>query len=111
MICSDCGKHFEVGDWPFPCAGLGHEPGSFWTGDAQVHTTEKVVVYQDGQGNIRVPGRGDRPIHPKLAAAGFERRELNSISQVREVEKKTGLIHERSNYDLHSARADRDTGS
>ena len=95
----------------FPCAGLGHEPGSFWLGDAQVHPSERVVVYEGPTGDIKIPGRGDRPIHPKYAAEGYVRRELTSITDVRNVEKRTGLIHERSNYDLHSARADRDTGS
>jgi hypothetical protein len=110
-MCPDCGKHYDVGDWPFPCAGLGHSPGSFWTGDAQVHTSEKVVVYEGPSGDVKIPGRGDRPIHPKLAAEGYVRRELDSISDVRKVERKTGLIHERSNYDAHSAAADRDTSS
>ena len=111
MICTDCGKHYEVGDWPFPCAGLGHAPGSFWTGDAQLHPSEKVVIHEGPNGEIKIPGRGDRPMHPKLAAEGYVRRELNTISEVREVERKTGLRHERSHYDLNSARADRDLGS
>jgi hypothetical protein len=109
-ICPDCGKHYEVGDWPYPCAGLGHELGSFWIGDAAIHSSEKVVVYErDGQ--IRIPGRGDRPMHPKYAAEGWERKVLDSIADVRRVEKQTGLIHEQSNYDRNSAAADRDTNS
>lgn len=109
--CPDCGKYIDIGDWPFACAGLGHAPGSFWAGDAQLHCSEKVVIHEGPRGEIRIPGRGDRPLHPKLAAAGYIRRELNSIAEIRQVEKRTGLIHERSSYDLNSAAADRDTGS
>lgn len=111
MICTDCGKHLDIGDWPFPCAGLGHEPGSFWLGPAAVHAGEKVVIYENpATGEIRIPGRGDRPIHPKLAAAGYERKVLDTVADVRRVEQKTGLIHESSNYD-NSGTAERDTGS
>jgi hypothetical protein len=109
--CPDCGASLGIGDWPFPCGGKGHFAGSFWRGDAQVHSSEKVVVYQDAQGHIRIPGRGDRPIHPKLAAAGYERRVLDTVQEVRQVEKATGYIHEDSNYSANSAMKDRDTGS
>ncbi len=109
-MCPDCGKHFDVGDWPYPCAGLGHEPGSFWLGDANLHSTEKVVVFERN-GQVRIPGRGDRPMHPKLAAEGWERRTLDSIADVRRVEKQTGLIHEASQYDKNSVKAEHDTGS
>jgi hypothetical protein len=110
--CPDCGKHYDCGDWPFACAGMGHEPGSFWAGDAQLHTSEKVVVNRNTRtGEITIPGRADRPLHPKLAAAGIVRETLDSISDIRRVEKKTGLIHERSNYHANSAQAEKDTGS
>ncbi len=111
-ICTDCGCHIELGDWPLPCAGLGHSlKGTYWAGDAAIHTSERVVVHEGPNGEIRIPGRGDRPIHPKLAAEGYVRRELNTASEIREVEKKTGLIHERSSYHANSAQADKDTGS
>src|SRR5262245_58449697 len=108
MICPDCGKHYDIGDWPFPCVGLGHAPGSFWNGDAQIHSSEKVVVYERN-GQIRIPGRADRPMHPKYKAEGWERKELNTVSEIRRVERLTGTIHEQSNYDKNSAAADRDT--
>jgi hypothetical protein len=110
-ICSDCGKHYECGDWPFPCAGLGHDPGSFWAGDAQLHSSEKVVINRNiHTGQVTIPGRADRPLHPKRAA-GYVRETLDSVSDIRRVEKQTGLIHERSHYDANSALADKDTGS
>ena len=110
-LCPDCGKYFEIGDWPFACAGMGHTPGSFWSGDAAFGTGEKVVVYESPTGEIRIPGRGDRPIHPKYAAEGYVRKELSSVPEIRQVEKRTGLIPERSNYDMNSAKAERDTNS
>lgn len=109
-LCPDCGKHFDIGDWPFPCAGLGHEPGSFWLGDSNIHTSEKVTVFERG-GEVRIPGRGDRPMHPKLVAEGWERRTLDNATQIRALERKKNLIHEQSNYNQHSTQAEKDTGS
>jgi hypothetical protein len=108
-ICPDCGISIDIGMWPFACAGMGHEPGVFWRSDAQIHSSEKVVVLEGPGGDIKIPGRGDRPLHPKLAAAGYVRHELNSMTEVREVERRTKTIHERSSYDKNSAAADRDT--
>jgi hypothetical protein len=110
-ICPDCGKHFEIGDWPYPCAGLGHELGSFWHGDSAIHTSEAVTVFTNPEtGDIKIPGRGDRPIHPKLAAAGYRRETINTAAGIRDLEKKKNLVHEASNYN-NSGAAERDTGS
>lgn len=101
-ICPDCGKHFEVGDWPFGCAGLGHQVGPFWLGDAEVHTSEK--TYADVHpvtGDQKIPGRFDRPMNAKLSAAGYERRELR-LSEVRQLEKK-GLVSEKLNYNSNGS--------
>ncbi len=110
MICSDCGINIGIGMWPLPCAGMGHELGSFWQGDSNIHTSEKVTVFERN-GQVRIPGRGDRPMHPKLEAEGWQRRTLDSISDIRQVEKQTGLIHEQSQYDKNSTQAEKDTGS
>jgi hypothetical protein len=111
-ICADCGKHIEIGDWPFACAGLGHSlKGTFWTGGAQIRQSEKVVVYRGPGGDVKIPGRADRPLHPKLKAAGYVRETLDTVSDVRRIERETGLIHEASNYDSGSATAEKDTGS
>lgn len=110
--CPHCHEPYQVGSWPLPCNGKGHELGVFWRGDAQVHTSEKVVVYENPRtGEVRIPGRGDRPIHPKLAACGFERKTLDTIADVRALERKTGTIHEQSNYSPNSSLAAHDTGS
>ena len=111
-ICPDCGQHIEIGDWPFACAGLGHSlKGTFWSGDSQIHQSEKVTVYRGPDGDVKIPGRADRPMHPKLAAAGYVREELSTAADVRRIEKETGLIHERSNYSENSVQALKDTGS
>ena len=94
--------------WPLPCGGNGHQIQSR---NAQVHSSEKLVVLEGPKGEIRIPGRGDRPIHPKYEAAGFRRKVIDTMSGVREVEKKTGLISEALNYDKNSARAERDCGA
>jgi hypothetical protein len=99
MICSDCGKHFGIGDWPFACAGLGHAPGSFWVGDAGIHTSQKVVVLENKyNGDVKIPGRGDRAVHPKLVAEGYVRKELDTMADIRRVERKTGTVHEAGSY-------------
>ena len=111
-MCPDCQKPYETGDWPFPCAGLGHTPGPFWTGSAQIHTSEKVVVYENPRtGDIKIPGRGDRPIHPKLAAAGYERVTLDTHADIHRVERKTHTQHEAGNYGSNSSQELKDTGA
>jgi hypothetical protein len=106
-LCSLCGNPVVIGDWPWCPHGI---PAS--RGDAQIHTSEKVTVMQNPQtGEVRIPGRGDRAIHPKYAAAGFELKTIDSIPQLRQLEKTQGLVHERSHYDSGSVTAERDTGS
>ncbi len=112
MICSDCGINIGIGMWPLPCAGMGHELGSFWQGDSNIHTSEKVTVFQHPvTGEIRIPGRTDRPMPAGYAAEGYERKTLDTMTQVRELEKKKNLIHERLNYNQNSTQAEKDTGS
>jgi hypothetical protein len=106
-ICEDCGKAYGVGQWP-------HCPhGRVTPIDAQIHSSEKVTVFANPTtGEVRIPGRGDIAINPKLAAAGFtERRTIDTHTQLRGLEKQTGTIHEVSNYNKNSATADRDYGS
>lgn len=113
MICPSCGHDPVIGEWPFDCRGRGHELSRSFSAGVSVHTSEQAIVYRNPETNeFRVPGRADRPIHPKYQAAGFtERVALTSGSEVRKFEKSTGLIHESSNYDSGSGRAERDTGS
>lgn len=112
MECKDCGTELQIGDWPFPCGGRGHRIGAFWSGDAQIHASEQVVLEVNPRTGVeRVAGRTDVPMNPKLAAEGFVRKNLETITQVREFEKRKGFIHERSWYNKNSTQAERDTGS
>lgn len=109
MICPSCGRDPEIGEWPFDCRGRGH---TMHKQDAQIHTSEKVVFFENPRtGEVRIPGRGDRPMNPKLAACGFERRTADTVGAVRRLEKRTGKISEVLNYDKNSVQAERDTGS
>lgn len=112
MTCPDCGHTPGIGEWPLRCKGSadGHALGRFWKQDASIHQSEKVVVFRNAQGEVRIPGRADRPMPEKYAAAGFVREELSSVAEIRKVEKQKGLIHESSNYDSGSAAPERDTG-
>ena len=109
MICPSCGYDPAIGEWPLDCKGRGHV---IYKRDAAVHTSERVrVIENPSTGEIRIPGRTDRPIHPKYQKAGFTQyKDLTTLQEVRQLEKKQGLVHEASNYD-NSGRAERDTGS
>jgi hypothetical protein len=111
IFCSDCGEHLRIGDWPFPCNGRGHKPGPYFTGDAEIHASEKVVIYENARtGDQRIPGRGDRPIHPKLAAEGYERKVLSN-EEKKSMEKRKGLVHEPGNFRESGSAINKDYGS
>jgi len=110
--CPDCDKHFDIGDWPFPCGGLGHAPGPFYSGDAQLAEKDKVVIdYNPRTGVTHTPGRNDRPMHPKKVADGFIRQKLNTINDIKRFEKQSGKVNEAVHYYKNSARAERDIGA
>lgn len=111
-LCPDCGKHIEIGDWPYGCAGMGHAPGPFYTGDAQLHDSDKVVIDYNPRTNVtHIPGRADKPMHPKKAADGFIRKTLDTISDIKRFEKSSGKISEAVHYYKNSHRAEKDTNS
>lgn len=63
---------------------------------AQVHTSERAVVYWNpATGERRTPPRADQPMPEVYARQGFERREILSMSSY---ERETGLVHEASNF-------------
>jgi hypothetical protein len=111
FICGTCGQYNSTNhitfDWEkcVHCGTLRSEK------HASIHASERVVInYNPATGEVRIPGRADRPIHPKYAAEGYERRELPHLSDVRKLEKEKGLVHEASNYD-GSGNDQRDTHS
>lgn len=103
MTCINCGEEIHIGHYPF-CPH-----GKVSKRDAAIHTSERVVVYENAAGEIRVPGHTGA-MHEKYAAAGFERRELPNFSDIRKLEKDKGLVHESSNYD-NSGHQEKDTGA
>ena len=113
--CPDCGAKYRVGIWNFPCNGSGdHKLGKFWTGDHNIHTSERVkLLYNPTTGETRIPGRADRDIHPKYVAEGFTQyKDLETHQEIRQLEKEKGIIHESSSYDSpHSSQATKDTGA
>jgi hypothetical protein len=106
VLCMTCGRLYTIGDSPFCPHGLFNQSSP----NSNVHSSEHIAYYEDSQGHISIPGRADRPINPKMAAAGYIRREATSPSEKSDLEKRTGLIHEASNYN-NSGLADRDTNS
>ncbi len=103
ILCSSCHTFYEIGDWPFCPHGPIHRH------DAQYHSSQKTVYFEGPNGEIRIPGRADRPMHPKYVAEGYQTRTVDS--NMAQFERKTGMIHEASHYDSGSGRAERDTGS
>ena len=115
VICKECGH--EVADlflrpWPdeLPCSKCGRLMDIKWAIRTNhrpaCHSSESVVVWEDpSTGEIRYPPRNDIPVSPKLAAMGFERRELTSLHQVESFEKSHNVRHERTWFDKGSDRS------
>ena len=68
---------------------------------ANVRASERAVIDVGLDGSISVPGRADRPLHPKQIAAGVQRVEIesaitgrHSLSHLESL----GLVHEATNW-------------
>lgn len=55
-------------------------------------------MHNPATGETRIPGRADRPIHPKYAAAGFRYEKVDTHQQLRKLEKEKGVAHEASHF-------------
>lgn len=76
-----------------------------------VDPKERVVIYENPlTGQTNIPMRNDTPIPEKLAEAGFVRRELTTIAEVRAFERERGKISEVANYDRNSSARRPDEG-
>lgn len=63
---------------------------------AQVHTSDRAVIYLNpATGERRTPPRADMPMPEVYVRQGFERHEIMSMTAY---EKKTGVVHEASNF-------------
>lgn len=107
ILCMECGSLYSFGSSPYCPHGAFNQSSP----NSNVHSSERIAIYEDGKGNISIPGRADRPIHPKMAAAGYVRRELSTPAERTWLEKKKGLVQEVGNYSDSSSSAERDTHS
>lgn len=110
-LCDQCGKPFPVGAWPFCDDGSGkhgHEPSHGGLRIASIHTSERTVIYRNPRtGETRKPPRNDMPLPEVYARQGYVREELSTPQKIRDFEKETGSLHERSHYDPGSGAAER----
>lgn len=103
-ICSECGNERGIGLWPDCPHGVPH--GGLRI--SSIHTSERTVIYRNPRtGETRKPARNDQPVPEVYARQGYVREELHSAQKIRDFEKETGLIHERSHYDPGSGAAER----
>lgn len=73
--------------------------------DASVRESERAVVWAHPVHGIRYPGRNDAPMPPAYAKAGFERKELTSMSEIRRFEKASGVLSEVAHFDRGTGRS------
>lgn len=102
--CSTCGQSVAVGEWPFCPHGI----SCGGTRLKAFHPSERTVVLRNPRtGEIRYPPRNDSPIHPNYRRQGYVREELNNPQAIRDFERTTGRVHERTWCDPGSATAER----
>ncbi len=88
-----CWRGHKNGPQQRVCTTCGHP---HYERHAQVHSTERAVVYVNpATGERRTPARADVPLPDMYRSQGFERQEIMNMS---EWERQTGLIHEATNY-------------
>lgn len=74
-----------------------------WQRNAQVHHSERAVIYvSDKEQKIQYPGRNDRPLPKRLEARGYRRVELTSAHQLRQLERQEKVVSHALNYDRGS---------
>ncbi len=103
---------FESYDTPTgPCCACGGERVkllSFRSRPAAWHPSERVVVYQGPGGDIKYPGRNDRPMPERYRAQGYQRVEMSDLPSVTRFEKSQGVMCHAMHYDRNGI-SDRET--
>lgn len=95
-----------MGGWPF-CPDHGIPRGGNLI--SAIHKSERPVVYMNPRtGEHRTPPRNDMDMPAQYARQGFVRQEIETHQQLKDWQKSTGLLHERSHYDPGSATAERE---
>ena len=62
---------------------------------AQVHASERAIIYRGPNGERATPARSDLPMPSRYASRGYVREEILSMSAY---EKSSGSVHEASNF-------------
>lgn len=92
--CSDCGRFLNVGDWPW-CPHESTRPSHH-----SIHANERAVVWEHPTtGEVRYPGRNDRPIPEVYAKEGFVRKEFPTLRSLEAFEHSHGVINDKAHYD------------
>ncbi len=114
-LCAQCGQPRPEGSWPICDDGTGKHGHTFGGGGnliQAIHPSERSVVYRNPRtGETRYPPRADQPLPEVYARQGYERQELSTPQSIREFERETGRVHERTHYHANSATAERDLAS
>lgn len=77
-----------------------------WQRNAQVHPSERSVIYvSDREQKIQYPGRNDVPMPKRLEQRGYRRVELTSIHHHRQLERQDKVVSHVLNYDHGSGRS------
>lgn len=110
LVCKVCGKEehdkfFMILPDAFQCGACGGRCDEVWWAprtkkDAQWTEKDAVVVFRDTAGNLRYPGRNDRP-----TPHGYERLVMRSLREVEAFEKQAKVTCEAMHYDSGSGTA------
>ena len=99
-MCPTCGELLTVGSWPF-CRSKtnpgGHEAPA--RHDAVPHISDATVLWENPRtGDVRWPGRNDRPVPHYYAREGFVRKEYRTTHDLKRIEKQHHVVSEALNY-------------
>lgn len=103
--CSTCSNMRGIGSWPI-CPDHGKPGGAILI--ASIHKSERATIYVNPRtGERRIPAEANVAMPAVYARQGFERLELDTAQKRNDFERKTGLVHERSNFDVNTGSAER----
>jgi hypothetical protein len=105
QICPQCGRTYSTGEWPYCPHGEARKE------NARIHPSEQVTYYENSSGEVVIPGRADQPIHPKYARDGYVVKRARTISEVKNLERKSGTIMVSRHYDNGSTTFEKATGT
>lgn len=118
LVCKNCGLKIEDAEfrsWPDNVVHLDidnlkicGETEILWSFHSQspaaVHANERTCVWYHPQHGYRYPGRNDVPMPAAYQKAGFERREMNNLSDLHRLEREGRVVSETVHYDKGTGR-------